>query len=61
MTAFSEKHSKKAAARQAARDAHQSAHRKIAAERVAAVHVLADGRELLELKPASIPGYTYSF
>jgi hypothetical protein len=61
MTAFSEKHSKKAAARQAARGARQSAHRKIAAERVAAVHVLADGRELLELKPVSIPGYTYSF
>lgn len=61
MTAFSEKSSKKKAARQAVRDARKLANRTIAPERIAAVHILADGRELIELQPVSIPGYTYSF
>lgn len=61
MTAFSEKHSKKADSRQAARNIRKAASRDISPARVAAVHVLADGRELIELNPVSIPGYTYSF
>ncbi len=61
MTAFSAKRSKRIAPRQATRDARKAANREIAPERIAAVHVLADGRELLELKPIIIPGYTHSF
>lgn len=61
MTAFSAKRSKRADPRQATRDARKAASREIAPERIAAVHVLADGRELIELKPISIPGYTHSF
>ncbi len=59
MTAFSEKRLK--AARTAAREARKAARPAITPDRIAAVHVLDDGRELIELKPASIPGYTYSF
>ena len=61
MTAFSEKHSKKAHSRQAEREARKAKNRQIEPERIAAVHILPDGRELIELKGRHIPGYTYSF
>lgn len=61
MTASSARHFKKAVSQQATREARKAANRQIAPDRVAAVHVLEYGRELLELKPVSIPGYTYSF
>ncbi|GAB3638502.1 hypothetical protein GCM10027422_40920 [Hymenobacter arcticus] len=61
MTAFSAKRSKKADPRQAMRDARKAANREITPDRIAAVHILADGSELIELKPVAIPGYTYSF
>jgi len=61
MTAFSEKRSKKTDARQAVRDARKTARPATTPNRIAAIHVLVDGRELVELKPVSIPGYTHSF
>ncbi|MGI4740986.1 MAG: hypothetical protein ACRYG7_37945 [Janthinobacterium lividum] len=61
MKTFSPKHSKKIDPRQAEREARKAANRAIAPERIAAVHVLSDGQEVIELKPVSIPGYTYSF
>ena len=61
MTAFSAKRSKHPDSRQAARDARKAAGREMAPDRIATVHILADGRELIELKSVSIPGYTPSF
>ena len=61
MTAFSAKRSRKIDPRQAVREARKAANRVITPDRIAAVRVLDDGSELIELKPVSIPGYTYSF
>ncbi|MET4105900.1 hypothetical protein [Hymenobacter sp. UYP22] len=61
MTKYSAKHSKKVDPRQAEREARKARNRAIAPERIAKVHVLEDGGELLELKPVQIPGYTYAF
>ena len=61
MTKYSAKHSKRANPRQVAREARKACNQSIAPERIAQVHVLEDGRELLELKPVQIPGYTYAF
>lgn len=61
MTAFSAQRSNKTDPRQAVREARKAANRAITPDRIAAIHVLADGSELIELKPVSIPGYTYSF
>lgn len=47
--------------RQAEREARKTRNREIAPDRIAAIHILPDGRELIELKPVQIPGYTYAF
>ncbi|RSK37547.1 hypothetical protein [Hymenobacter metallilatus] len=61
MTKYSAKSSKKADPRQQAREERKARNRAIAPERIAKVHIMADGRKLLELKPVQIPGYTYAF
>ncbi len=61
MKTFSPKHSKKIDPRQAVREARKAANGAITPERIAKIHVLSNGDELIQLKPVSIPGYTYSF
>ncbi|MGI4873944.1 MAG: hypothetical protein ACRYFX_22520 [Janthinobacterium lividum] len=61
MSASFAKRSKKIDPRQAVREARKAAQGGITPDRIDAIHILADGSELIELKPVSIPGYTYAF
>lgn len=61
MKEYSLKRSNRYDARQAVREARKAANRRITPDRIAAVHMLPNGEEVIFHKPVSIPGYTYSF
>jgi len=61
MKEFSQKHSEKRDARQAVREARKAANRQVMPDRIAHIHILPNGDELIVHKPIDLPGNTYAF